>query len=332
MALNAQVGGSTIFSFLTLPSSSRAAALGGLYTSSFDEDVNLAFQNPAILNETMNNHLALNSSGYLSNAKYKFLNAAHSFSGIGNFALAFQNLDYGKFDETNNLGVPVGVFTANETSIQLSYSHLYKTKISFGVNAKFVASHLADYLSTGVCFDAGVLYHDSTHQFNSAFVVKNMGTQLTTYSGTKEKLPFDIEAGISKRLEHTPFIVSLNLHHLQTFNIRYDDPNIINNPTILGDTTTVKDKKYVVDKLFRHAIIGTEIVMGRNLRFDIGYNHMRRQELSFAQRRGIAGFSFGAAIRVKRFQLAYSHAVYNISGGTDNFSLLLNLNQMFGKN
>jgi hypothetical protein len=55
---------------------------------------------------------------------------------------------------------------------------------------------------------------------------KNVGTQFKTYTpGIKEPLPFDIQAGVSKKLTHTPFLFSLVLHDLYRWDIRYDDPN-----------------------------------------------------------------------------------------------------------
>jgi len=52
-----------------------------------------------------------------------------------------------------------------------------------------------------------------------------MGTQLSTYNGTavKEELPFDLQAGISKRLENAPFQFSVTAHHLHRFDIFYND-------------------------------------------------------------------------------------------------------------
>ena len=329
--LNAQVGGSVTYNFLNLPSSSRIAGVGGIFTSGYDEDVNLVFQNPAALNNQMNNCLSLNRVAYLADADYAFAGYAHQFKSLGSLAIGIQYLNYGDFLETNLIGEVVGKFSANEQSVQIVYARNQNEKLSYGFNLKLASSRLATYFSSAICVDAGLLYHDSSSGFNASAVIKNIGTQLTGYTSVKEKLPFDIEAGVSKKLEHTPFQISLNLHHLQQFNIRYDDPAISNTASILGDTSTPKEKKYFADKIFRHAVFGTQIFLGRNLNLSIGYNHIRRQELGFAQRKGMGGFSFGAAIKVKRFQLGYSHANYDIAGGTDNFSLLINLQSMFGK-
>src|SRR6185436_4902398 len=102
--------------------------------------------------------------------------------------------------------------------------------------------------------------------------------------------------------------------------------------TILIDSSQeVKEKKYIADKIFLHTIIGTEIYIGRNVRVNIAYNHQRRQELAIETRKGLAGFSFGAQVRINRFNISYGHAIYNVVGGTNHISLGVNLDELFGK-
>ena len=48
----AQVGGDMVYSFLGVPTSARAAGLGGVPVSLSDNDFNLATQNPALLSDT----------------------------------------------------------------------------------------------------------------------------------------------------------------------------------------------------------------------------------------------------------------------------------------
>ncbi|MCK4751672.1 MAG: hypothetical protein KAT15_31665, partial [Bacteroidales bacterium] len=46
----AQKGGETTYSFLGLTNSARVAALGGEVVSLLDDDINLVFHNPSLLN------------------------------------------------------------------------------------------------------------------------------------------------------------------------------------------------------------------------------------------------------------------------------------------
>ena len=56
----AQIGGQTVYTFMTLPHSARVAALGGNAITIKDDDVALAYHNPAVLSEEMNNQLTFN--------------------------------------------------------------------------------------------------------------------------------------------------------------------------------------------------------------------------------------------------------------------------------
>ena len=66
------------------------------------------------------------------------------------------------------------------------------------------------------------------------------------------------------------------------------------------------------------------------MRLDIGYNHQRRQELAYEIRKSLAGFSFGFQLEVKKINFGYSYSVYNISGGQNNLSLSVNINEFVG--
>ncbi|MBS1547820.1 MAG: hypothetical protein JSU02_10685, partial [Bacteroidetes bacterium] len=55
----AQLGGSTVFRVLDIPSSARVSALGGSPVAVYDNDINLGLFNPALLNESMAKQVAL---------------------------------------------------------------------------------------------------------------------------------------------------------------------------------------------------------------------------------------------------------------------------------
>jgi hypothetical protein len=114
--------------------------------------------------------------------------------------------------------------------------------------------------------------------------------------------------------EHTPFLFSLVLHDLYTWDMRYNDPNQADQSTILLDTTQqTKDKNYIADNLFLHTVFGLEIYFGKAFRVNLAYNHQRRQELAFDARKGLAGFSFGADLTIKQFTMSYGRAIYDVA-------------------
>ncbi|MEO1381637.1 MAG: hypothetical protein AAFV78_00185, partial [Bacteroidota bacterium] len=48
-----QIGGQNTFDFLNLTPSARLNAIGGMNVSIFDEDVSMAYMNPALTNDSM---------------------------------------------------------------------------------------------------------------------------------------------------------------------------------------------------------------------------------------------------------------------------------------
>ena len=63
---SAQIGGVGTYEFLNLPVSARTAALGGNIMSVKDNDINASFQNPSLLNPSMDNSLSLSFINYFA--------------------------------------------------------------------------------------------------------------------------------------------------------------------------------------------------------------------------------------------------------------------------
>ncbi|HYD89944.1 MAG TPA: hypothetical protein VEA37_00475, partial [Flavobacterium sp.] len=189
------------------------------------------------------------------------------------------------------------------------------------------------YRSFGSAFDLAASFDDTAKMFVASLVVKNIGYQFVPYTkGNHEPLPFEIQVGASKRFEHLPFRLSILAHNLQKLNIRYDDPARRVDDVLLTDTAeNTGEKKYIADKIARHFIVSGEFYFGKALRITFGYNHLRRQELAYPTKKGLAGISFGAGITVKKIQISYARGQYNAAGGVNHFSISTNLNEFAKK-
>jgi hypothetical protein len=222
-----QTGGDNIYEFLNLTHSGLVSSLGGTNVSLSGNDLNLAYHNPALLNSGMNKSLALNYVNYFAGINYGLAMYSRSFPGTGNFAAGLTYINYGSFTETDASGTITGSFSAAEYALSIIYSHQIDSLLSIGVNFKPVLSQLEKYTSLGFAFDIGASWHNSTNLFSAGLVIKNAGYQVTTYAGEpREKLPFEIQAGISQTLSHAPFRFSLTLRHLEKFDLtyQYQDP------------------------------------------------------------------------------------------------------------
>ena len=334
LSLSAQIVGDNVYEFLNYSPSARVTALGEHLISVRDDDVTLAYTNPALLNPSMHTKLSFNHNFHLAGIQ-------HSYFGYGHYLKAadlsvhggVQFINYGDFEATDIFGNRNGTFQASEYAITVGASKELYERLSIGANLKFIGSQFESYTSLGLSGDVAGVFHDTSKQVVMTLLFKNIGTQLTTYTlDNKEALPFEVQAGISKRLAYLPFRFSVIYRYLNRWNIRYDDPNTQESSIFLDDPQTDNPNKERLDIFFRHFVFSGEFLLGKhdNFRLRFGYNHLRRQELSVTNFRSLAGFSAGVGFKVKRFQVDFGQGFYHLAGGMQHFSISTNLSSFGG--
>lgn len=327
----AQKGGEATYSFLGLTNSARVAALGGEVVSLLDDDINLVFHNPGLLSSGMHNHLNLNYINYFAGVNYGYASYGYSLEGIGNFAAGMHYVNYGNFERTDELGQSQGNFRASEYALNLVYSrHFLDSALTAGANLKPIYSSFEQYSSLGIALDLGVSYHHKATLTTLGLVVKNFGTQLSSYTGTREKLPFEIQAGITQGLAHAPFRFNITFQNLERWDLTYTVAGQEENG-VLGNEAKKSGFDVFGDKLMRHLVFGVEFLIGQNFHVDLGYNYKRRQEMKVNVHPGMVGFSMGFGFRVSKFHFAFGRASYHLAGGTNHFSLTTNLSDFYRK-
>jgi hypothetical protein len=334
LSLNAysQIGGTYTYAFLNLPNAARAASLGGKIVAIPDDDLNLPFHNPALLSDEMDSHLVLNYVNYFADVNYGYASYAKSYKNLGRFAAGIHYINYGKFTAADEFGTKTGTFNASEYALNLIYSKTIDSVFHLGLNLKPIYSIFESYNSFGLAADIGLTYHKPNDFFMAGIVIKNIGTQIVSYyDGNREPLPFEIQAGISQRLQYAPFRFSLLLQHLQKFDLTYNSPLDPNDPIDPFTGSPVKENKLELlgDKLMRHLILGVEFIPGENFYVNLGYNYLRRQELKVPARHGMTGFSWGFGLKISKFHISYGRASYHLAGGSNHFSLSTDLSQFY---
>ncbi len=322
-----QYGGNQTYVFLDLPNSARAVALGGENLSI--KDVNSIFNNPSLLDSSMSNYLTISYVNYFAGIKWGY--SSYSFSGgkYGNFAVAMQYINYGKFLSANENGDITGKFSAADYTLSLLWSYKLDSAFSIGAILKPIYSSYESYSSFGIALDMGLNYLSSNKLFSAAIVVRNFGTQLKTYiPQQKEKLPFEISIGLSEKLSHAPFRLFMVLHHIDKPDLSYIVPQTDNTTNISSTTNTQNKIGKIADIGLRHFIFGIEIIPAKHFYIDLGFNYQRRQELKFANHPGLAGFSTGFGLKIKKFTFNYGISKFNSAGSMQNFTISLNLSQL----
>ena len=79
------------------------------------------------------------------------------------------------------------------------------------------------------------------------------------------------------------------------------------------------------DDFFRRINLGAELILSKNVQFLLGYNHLRRQELTLEETGAGAGFSYGLMIGIKKFTFRYARSVYHAKGGANFITIQSNL-------
>ncbi|MBN1183964.1 MAG: type IX secretion system protein PorQ [Bacteroidales bacterium] len=320
-----QIGGRGVYEFLNLNSSARVAALGGKQIAIWDNDLNLVFQNPSLLSMEMSNSLALSYVNYFMDINYGYASYAHSYKGNSMIAGGIQYINYGEFTGADEVGTKTGTFTAAEYAFNILYTRSLDSNWHVGVNIKPLYSSLEKYNSLGIATDWGITYYNAQKLFTAAFVIRNLGTQITTFTNHREPLPFEMQLGVSQRLQHAPFRFSFTAHQLQNIDMTYELEEEDESTDFFGQNTKEQTKlEKVGDGFMRHMIVGVEFLPFQGFSLRAGYNYQRRKELQVEDRLAMVGFSWGVGIKLNRFQLSYGKASYHLAGATNHFSVSTN--------
>ena len=326
--VNAQsIGGASVFNFLKLPATTIQYALGGQNISSINDDVGLVFGTPSQLRPSMHAQVNVNFNSFYAGIKnYGAVGAFYAPHLETSFAAGVNFIDYGTIQQTDASGSLLGTFRPSDYVVQLSASRSYQEKFHYGITAKYVDSKYAIYHSNGIALDAGIAYYDSLKGLQVALLLQNMGLQLKAYQGTNsDVLPLDVQVGLTKRLSKAPVQFSVTAHHLQQFNLLYDDTTF-NRANDLPDN---KHRAFSADNISRHFVFASEIFLGDRVSVTIAYNFLRRKELAVVTgANGVTGLSFGVGVMLGKFDLRFARGYYQRSSGDTHVGLNLRLDRM----
>lgn len=326
-------GGQHVFRFLHLSPSARITALGGAQIAVRDNDVGLAALNPAALNPSMAGALTLQHNLYLSDIQHGYAATAWHLPKMGfTIQTGIQYMGYGDIPMTDVFGNQIGKVKASESALSIGGAKMLSDRISLGINARYAMSVLDIYRSNAISADVGILYADTSKRFTAGAIWRNLGTQMSPYSDKKENLLSDLQVGISQRLAHLPFRLSIIAHRLNQWNLMYDDPALrFGDTPFLPGSTGSAAKNPVIDNFFRHLIFNGEFLLGRNegFRIRLGYNHLLKRSLSVDGFRNMSGFSFGVGINTHKLRLDAGYGAYHFAGGVFHMGIGTNLKEIF---
>ena len=321
----AQIGGQSVYQFLNLVQSPRQAAMGGKTVTIMDYDVNQANFNPATINPKMGNHLATNYSNYFGEVAYGTASYAYTWDRhVQTLHVGVNYVNYGNFDGYDELGNKTGTFNGSEGALTLGYAYnIPWTNLHVGANLKLITSILESYNSFGIATDIGLLYIDDKNDINFGLTFRNMGYQVKPYDAVHEKLPFEIDAGISQLMENVPIRWHVTFENLQQWNIAFSNPNRAQGSL---DGSTKEEQVSFFNNALRHVILGAELFPEKAFNIRLGYNFRRGQELNIIEQRNFSGVPAGFSLRFNKVRFDYSYAKYSLAANTSMFGLIIDLN------
>ena len=287
----------TVYNFLRLPVSAHAAALGGDNITIDDDDPTMVFHNPALVSNVTDRSLNLNYMTYMEGVKVASASFVKALRKRATWAVEAQYVDYGSMKQTTAENEVIGKVSAKDIAVGGTFTYALSNKIAGGVTAKFVSSSLAGFNSIGMAVDLGLNYLNPELGLSVSAVARNLGGQLKAYEDDFEKLPFDLQLGVSKRLGESPLRFSVTMTRLHDWD----------------------------DKFVNHLVFGAEAFLADNIWIGGGLNPRRSDEMKISdgetESSHGAGLSFGGGLQLERFKLQLAYGKYHVSAS----SLIINI-------
>lgn len=287
----------TVYNFLRLPVSAHVAALGGDNTTIIEDDPTLIFHNPALINNVTNRTLNLNLMTYMQGSTTASASYMQAAGERGTWGITGQYMGYGSMKETTATGQQTGEFSAKDIAVGGTFAYALSEHFTGGITTKFIASYIGQYNSVAAGVDLGLNYYNAETDLSLSAVARNLGGQLSAYEDDFERMPLDLQVGVTKRLLRSPLRLSASLVRLN-------------------------DWEYGFGK---HLVIGADLILSPQFYIAAGYNALRAAEMKVQEGDGSsthgAGLSIGAGLQLQKLKLNVAYAKYHVSSSSLVFNI-----------
>jgi hypothetical protein len=288
-----------IFNFLRSTISARMAGLGGATVAVVQDPANMVI-NPAVLSTVDSSVVTATFIKHVLDINAGYATYNRHIDGVGQMGFTVGYLNYGTFSRTTVTGDRTGSFGANDIALSASVSNELDSTLSYGVTAKVLHSTIPDMSSTAVAFDAGLLYQIPAKRLNIGLSILNVGTQLSTYDGVRDRLPLDMRIGVSHRLRGLPLLVNFSLNHL---------------------TDETDD---ILDRLSNFSV-GGELYLGKVIQARLSYDNRLRNTSAVNIVSQLSGLSAGVGLRLPSFSFDYAYSALGAAAVMHRLSLVVPL-------
>ena len=292
--------GASVFNFLRFTTSARASALGGTNVSLAENDLSLVFQNPGLLGPEMSLNLNLNYLFYIHDIGMGSVIYTQALGERSAWGVGVNYANYGTFTETTPERTMLGEFSAKDICMNVFLARDLTDRTRGGITFKYIYSAFEQYTSMGLGVDVGLSFYDDDRELSMGLAGKNIGWGIRSYNDIREPMPWDIQLGLSKKLAHAPIRFSLTGMYLNQW--KFYNRN--------------GEKDNVVTTLAKHLVIGVDFVLSDNFWIGVGYNAKAGADMSLEQGNKLGGFSAGAGLRVRAFDIGCAVVRYHPSAAS----------------
>lgn len=322
------------YTFLNTTNSARIAALGGTMLPIYDSDIQLATFNPSLINAGMHHSMSLSYVDYFTDINFGTVQYGHTFDKIGSFVGTVQYHNYGNFFYSDETGfVDESRFSVSDYAFNIGWGRRLNDRFAIGANLKLAGVQYEKNASFALAVDVAGTYMTNTNWILS-LTARNIGTELyNNYQGFRNKLPFRMQLGASKKLEHLPLTVIVVYDNLQKWDLNYNDPLDLegNYDPMTGQMREKNKLDKFAKNFFSHLVFAGELNIGKNLYIRLGYNYGFRQNMKTPTKKGAVGLSYGVGINVYKFNISYSRSEMHIYGSPNFITITTNFDS-FKKN
>ena len=187
----------------------------------------------------------------------------------------------------------LGTFSANDIALQATLGYELARNLSGGITLRGVYGSIGSYNSLAVAADLGLNLYIPESEWSVGIVAKNLGGQIKAYDEDFEKMPLDLQVGVSKRLIGSPLRLSL----------------------------TLVDLNHTGYSLKDHMVIGAEALLSDQIYVAGGYNFRRAHDMKVYDGEGNnsshgAGLSFGVGVNLERVKINIAYSKLHVSAST----------------
>lgn len=268
--------------------SARAAALSGAFVA-MTGDIHSLFYNPAGLIGIQNKTFGFTYLDYTLDFQAGNLLYAAPVGIHNKYAFGVNFIDYGSFEGRDITGAPTASFSAQDVVFAGGFAREYSSNVYYGVSGKVLYSKIADFNSTVVVFDGGIIYNFPEFMATIGVSVANIGFVTSAFDKTKDDVPAVVKTGFTKRLAHLPLLISA-------------------------------EYRQFFDGEFR-IVGGGEFTLTDSFKGRFGYNSFGQDQKIGDEGGSFSGASFGFGFQWQNYVLDYAFNSFGVLGNLNRITL-----------